>query len=427
MSNTKKTHPLTQVTAMFLDGEVDRDEVLEELKHLGVASDRANGLLDRWEEAAPEDLSHLDVKALQDFPAEMLDAVTRLAIESNNLQAITAIADSAWPRDARKAAKKQLAVLKAKGAKLPGKPVAPASPVITAAESDDFPPWAFATAIDAAGDQMIWLGLWKKGQGLTVHDSMLNCSNGIVDYYYAYVSRSEARDYERKLQARTGEANPMVCRVTPEWAAARLRRAQAVNKARQAAVSQRYQFAQPWLCQFDAAATALPEPSGLDDLVKESARLAEDNYFLRWVPPQEWLVQTEQKMMEAFLSPLLVTPEQKLEEGQSRMRKAIADFWSADRRRAYAGRLIESAFLFSVMPDRKHLVELALASARALEAADTAIENIPFAFALMKRWFRMPNPEQLPRARSDSTSLLVDASGQSASDAAPGSGKIILP
>jgi hypothetical protein len=123
-----------------------------------------------------------------------------------------------------------------------------------------------------------------------------------------------------------------------------------------------------------------------------------------YVPPQAVVLALGQRLEEVLLSPLLIDDAQRLGQLRHALERATADFFTADRRRLYATRLLDAVDLFSQRGDT-----INAARARAVGdalASDLPIHEIPFARGVFERIFdleaaakakRPPTEEVKPR------------------------------
>lgn len=130
---------------------------------------------------------------------------------------------------------------------------------------------------------------------------------------------------------------------------------------------------------------SLPLPDELSYLATEAkaAHLLTQRQFETWAPPEEIRSRLRAQLDTVSSSALYIDERQREEAVQAARRAFVTEFWTVERRRLWAERLFDMAWLLAGAGESEQR-DLALASAHRLEG-DDPLEAVGFAWALFKR------------------------------------------
>jgi len=315
------------------------------------------------------------------------DAVEQ-ALARSDVQALQAL--SANPdKLTRKAAKRALHLMKARGMPIPEPASAAQEHSAATPDSGGFaaetPEPILVTTIDGNGDRAVFLPL-KARRGFVLHLAVLAEDRGIVSLTSDELSRKQLRAFVADLPSATRE---ITREIPPARAAALLGEAASLSPDSEGAVRARELLrslppaAPPDL---GTGPDSGPDLAASGELpLRESAQLFETTTFSSYLPPRETVLRTGQQLEEVMLSPLLVDETQRLAQLHHALERAEADYFTRERRDRFGVRLLDAAEFFA---GRSEVASAARARAAAAALrSEQPIHEIPFARAFFERIF----------------------------------------
>lgn len=296
--------------------------------------------------------------------------------DASALEQIAATASKAEAKEARRA----LHRLAARGVKVPE--AKPAGLRVYQPAHEEFAPECFLSAFDAAGGQVAFVFRKNPAGGVLGTIVYMDEEQGILEAERLTLGRREYRAWIEEL--RRGGRGIVAHRADPDDVRRALRDARALTDAAGRIVPPAAAELPPdW---FAPARDRREEPAADPALAADSARLFLEPEIAQWVPPQEFLQALLLKMQEVETSRLLVDEEQKLKRIDELMHDAIDGFFTADRRRAYARRLLGTAVMFEES-GRPAQAAMARATAAWLDEAAAGLSGLDFARVFILRVF----------------------------------------
>ncbi len=335
---------------------------------------------------------------------------------------------AAWLGDLRptgaveKALRRGLFLLKTRGIAVPEAPrggdEGPQFRPVREAEPDQ----AWASALDGAGDRLVWLAGGRRG-GLYLFQAVVNDERGLVHFRASETSRRTLREYVR--EAEEAESFPLVP-VEPEFALALMEHAAkrqlapevaGAEASRLAPLPPAYKAARPILLGEDGAAgkSQGPPPApilarrGADggmDTAELEARLARSaelhrlSEFAGWLLPEETIRPLVEELDDAARSALIVGDEQRRERFEQ-IFDAFADrVFDPALRDRYRFRLEAQADYLDRL-GREEDAKSALAAARGLSPLGPRASRHPFVIALIQKHVALIAAEARRRAAEE--------------------------
>lgn len=318
---------------------------------------RALALLGRNLPATPAALRGLGADIEQ---ALLLEAEAQTALELTAL-----IAEHAADKAVAKNAKKVLFKWKQKGLNVPERHAGRA-PVDLSARPEPLP--SFASSIDGAGGQLIFLGGWTPGEGANCIMAMLSDRDGLLSAYYV---PNTSRTQQKELIGRLHASIPgFTCQVPEDFAAGRLRWALDLRDAKGqgfegdiAEVRRALAHAEP-VPEIDIALDPEDE-AALDQHLDASASLAAEPCFSGWFSLDRQELKALHDSVRALAADAADLPAQlralRLQAWQAWLGQVGAE--------KLAARLEINAWLLAATQKRDQALQ-ALACARALRLGD---------------------------------------------------------
>lgn len=334
---------------------------------------------------------------------------------------------AAWLGDLRpggaveKALRRGLFLLKSRGIAAPEAPKPEDEGPRFRPIREEEPEQAWASAIDPAGDRLVWLAGHRRGH-LYLFQAVVNDERGLVRFSVVETSRRGLR--QSVAEAEEAKSFPVVS-IEPEYALALIEGAAARQLAPEAAgvpasglapLPAAYRAARPLLAPGEAAsAGGSPQPApilarrGLDggmDAAEQEARLARSAElhrlaeFAGWLLPDETIRPLVEALDDAARSPLIVGEAQRRERFQE-IFDSFADrtFDDATRDR-YRGRL-EAQADYLDRRGREDDAKTALAAARGLSPLGPRPSRHPFVIALVQKHLALIAAEARRRAAEE--------------------------
>lgn len=336
------------------------------------------------------------------------------------LERIAATAPKAEAKEARRA----LHRLAAKGVKLPE--ARPAGESVYHAAREEFAPECFLSAFDAGGGQVAFVFRKNPAGGVQGTIVYMDEEQGILEAQRTTLGRREYRAWIEELLR--GARGIIAQRAAPDDVKHALRDARARTDAHGRILPPAAaEIAPAW---FTPARDRREEPAADPALAADSARLFLEPEVAHWVPPQEFLQALVHRVQEAETSQLLVDEAQKARRVDEILHGAIDEYFTADRRRAYARRLRGTAVLFDT-GGRGAQAATARAAAAWLDDPSAALAGLGFARVFILRVFaampaeggdpasdRVPDRTHPPPPAGDPAARLIVTPGEFAQEMA---------
>lgn len=277
--------------------------------------------------------------ALKDLGPDLEAALLQEADDQQAVELVAAMAEHAADRAVAKQAKKVLFKLKQKGVTIPVRGQSRA-PVDLAARPEPLP--SFASSVDAAGGQLIFLGGWHPTDGPWCVMAMVTDRDGLLSaYYVAGTSRTQQKELIGRLR---NQINGFTVEVPSDFAAGRLRwaldqrdRHDKIFEGDVAEVRRLLQGVDPLE---EIEFTLDPEDEArLPAMLAASDALLSEGCFTGWFDPGK-------AQLDQLLGELRALPESDREEAALRLRDELWDKWFAEQDLArLASRLELNAWL----------------------------------------------------------------------------------
>ena len=333
-----------------------------------------------------------------DLPAAVAEALAKA--DTAALQALSQSPD----RELKKAAKRALHLLRAKGVDVP-EPAREAAPTPKLAPEEQPEPLRL-TSFDGAGERAIFLP-FKAPTGFTLHVAIVSDEGVLLDLRAHALSRKQLKAYFAGLPA---ETRAELREVTPARVARLLGPALAASGGplRPSAKALLAQLPDPE----PAPAPSAPTEAGR---LAESAELFKQALFARSLPEREAILALSQKLEEVAVSPLYVDEQQRLAQLQRTVEGAVTAYFTPERREGFAARATDAAEVFELRGEDEAAARAA-ALAQAF-ASDRDVLTIPFARAFFERILNLeaaskigpPEAQDAPQPQPEPQSPLIIA------------------
>jgi hypothetical protein len=315
--------------------------------------------------------------------AETVPEAVSAALARSDVQALQLLAGAPDKR-VSKAAKRALHKLRARGLQIPDRATEkkPNPALELAAPLSDAREPAWATTVDGDGVRVILVPL-KAPRGFVLHMFVSSDERGILTLTSRELSRRQLHAFIAELAP---ETRALLREISLATATALLTEAVNMSPASADAAGTR-----EILRSLPLAARPLEVPGGEPAIdhtgspLRDSTALFETPALRSYIPPEEVIRAVGQKLEEVLLSPLLIDEAQRLAQLRHALERAAADYFTAERRKRYAARLLDAAEFFSRRDDT-------INSARAQAvgdafSSDLPIHEIPFARGIFDRIF----------------------------------------
>lgn len=339
-----------------------------------------------------------DPAAVAALPERLRALVLDEALQKRAIGLVTALAGSS-DKVVVKEAKRVLHSLKTQGVKFEApKPAAPAPAPTTAATPEDLP--TFMTNVDGFGERILLLARSVRA-GIDVAQVVVSDTVGVVDARLVPLARREFRKFVQNISQAGGL---VVAEVPRPYARGLITAALDLNaRARKPIPSGWHDVAfaiGPSVPAQPSPGRSVPPPADLDPLVRRADELFALDELKTWMPPEEVLRPLALKLDEIGASPLYLDDSAREEAVSALFARATSDFWTADRRRLYAERLFDLAWLLH-QASRHEASQLCAASALALES-EQPIEDVRFGYALFEKLLPVLRSGKTPTPRERS-------------------------
>ena len=265
-------------------------------------------------------------------------------VAANNVEAIAAVADADQaPAAARKAARRGIAVLKARGIAVPERQR-------VARLIDDTPTHVEATFLppDGSGASAFTIAKREANGRFHIAEVIIRDAVGVLYAGSGWLSGSQLKDTRARAEKSVGVA-PV--RIPIEWARERIARAVEQNKTSGRVLPLQFDSCRPLVESKAEAATAHPladlEASAAnaptDAHVTDSARVHEEPEFHGWIPDQAAVGELLQKVGERLGSDGMKDPARFDEALREEVAAATDRYFTPDVRSQIAARLLDAA------------------------------------------------------------------------------------
>ena len=361
-----------------------------------------------WEESLSLLQSSTEAEHTQQFfslPEILQSALLKIFEEAKDTSLLNRLEKTAPSKADRKKIKKSLYLLKSQG-------------VWKEEEKSGFqmklsaePPPSYVTNIDGVGSRAAWLAFVNPMGQLRLFQSVLNDTQGIIEFLTFETSRKNYRSFIQSLVEQS-EAQPF--KAEPGFIFHLLEEGYQRNLQSGTPVPEGYQQSRGLLSERflseskDAVAVFLEERMGKFDSIhlESSDSLHELGEFKNWSLDQESLQRCEQLLMETEHSTIVLTPVQKEERRAEALKKIVEDFFTPEQRSLYQRRLQDTAFLLW-QADRQKDSDCALAVADTLAREDFSPTRIPFAMKLLEKNFRPADKPSTPPEKEPSPIIVT--------------------
>lgn len=355
--------------------------------------------------------------ALAAHPEAKHEALVQAWVAHRNAAAVDAIArDDKAPGRARKAAKRALGVLKARGVALPekGSVVAAVSKPIVSFEARMIFP-------DGQGAQMWWIAKVTSTGGTDVVEITTHDRAGLVALERGRPTTGNLKQIWQNWAARAGRV-PAV--VPVEYARARIAQAKALSAARRAVLPMGVDAAAELLEPAPSSvehpmvteSLAVPsEESAVKARLENSMRLHEEPEFSTWMPENPAATQLLQSLNERVVAlPEADRVQEKVDPIVNTSIEEAADaYFSEERKRLYARRLADCAWTLYQGGRIDRAIDTLLV-AQAIERAGVVSDRpseIPFVRGMFLKLIAVAQQQaaaQMPRANQEAERLQAD-------------------
>jgi hypothetical protein len=248
---------------------------------------------------------------------------------------------------------------------------------------------AYASALDAGGTRLLFLGLPQPPQGMFVFHAALNDREGIQDFAGF---ESSAKKFHDLLEQTRREVPWEIVGMDPEYAKALLGEAHETHLRSGRPPHPEYM---KWKSLLGPAAALPLRPliyhhldeegiRGRADLLDRSPSLFETPSFRLWFLEKEEVARCRDLLEDAARSRIILAPHQQEGRFFEIYRQTVQELFDGNRRLLLRRRLEEMAFVLWQTGD-ENAAKISLAAALALAAEDKLLSPHPFLMELLKR------------------------------------------
>ncbi len=346
--------------------------------------------------------------ALADVPPEILDAALRSLAQQRGQEALPllrTLADRAPTKESRKLARRALYRLSQAGLELPTR-----TPKPVVAPPLPQPSRAWVSGIDGSGSRAVWILFEGSYGGRALCSLIINDQAGILEAGGGGISKKRL------------DAEIKALRDSPGISWAEIPTSRAVGLVFQAL--ERHDSFSPlprefarWRHVFTpvagsepaAAPAAPPDPSLLDEirqdptLIDRSAELLALPELGGWFLDPQLAHADALELLQARETRLVLSERIKAEWEAAILERVVEREFSPETRQRWARRLIEMSWIFHAT-ERRHLAEIAYATALALEEPGRRLHRVPFVKAVAQRGLDLACEVALGRASASELS-----------------------
>jgi hypothetical protein len=382
-------HNLTvdECLALLKDGSLRPDSIAEEMQCAGVSRpqpahvEAARAVLGKLQADAAAQTAGLPAPEARELAAgigalpEMLAlALVHAAGRASRQEVLLELAVSP-DRTLAKEAKRELQKLKQRGVQV--QEIRPQGEPVLKPLPEGEAPVCYASSIDAWGERAVW---WTRPgrQGVEVVQVVLSDLKGIIAADALALSRRSWREFVKRLPRQDVVTTAEIPR---DHARQLIAEAEAAGTRNGFSPPPAYAEA---LLLLGPAPEVPPPPPGLSVEVEDEgarqlagAALFDDPLFAAWIPEEDELRRFALRVDEIATSRLYIDAKQKRQAFEQAAEDAASNYFTEQRRKLYARRLLEMAHVLS-SEKRLDAARTAAAVARALEKGTVG----PFSRAL---------------------------------------------
>ncbi|OGL16315.1 MAG: hypothetical protein A3G97_03645 [Candidatus Rokubacteria bacterium RIFCSPLOWO2_12_FULL_69_21] len=317
--------------------------------------------------------------SLADVPPRTLEAALEALAKRRGAEAlplVSAVAERARTKDARKAARRVLYRLEQAGVTLPR---AAPKPVVQRGSEKALSAWI--SAVDGSGARAVWILFEGAFGGWALCALIVNDQAGILEAAGGAISKKRLEGELRSL--RESQKLPWV-EIPPARATALVAEALALHARLGTEPPTEFSRWRPFFA--DVQPPGEPEPPQIDDptLLDHSRELLELPELASWFLDPGDLQSAALELLQARESRLVLSDQQKGEREAAIVERVVDAAFTPEARRLWARRLMEMAWIFDAT-GREREGRLARATAGALLDGARAPRHLPFARGLAER------------------------------------------
>jgi hypothetical protein len=301
--------------------------------------------------------------------------------EESGLQALFGVEEAALAKAGRKALRRVLHGLRARGIAPPPPP--PRRVVATLPRVEEAIEAAFFSPIDPSGARVAYLVESAAGAGTHIFEMVLDEERGVVEFSAYTATRGEARRFVRTALSRQGSPTIEVAADSLRALVARIAAGQPSDRAFPRAFAE-------WRSRVTSHAADARTPGELareglrelsHDTGKRAAELVVSGELGPWPAPPPVLRKAAEALQEAMKSRLIVSGAQRRDRTEAALKEAIALIFDPARTERTAARLEETAYILWKR-GKEDDARSCLAAARGLRESSAADQ--PVARALVE-------------------------------------------
>jgi hypothetical protein len=317
--------------------------------------------------------------SLADVPPRTLEAALEALARRRGPEAlplVTAVAERARTKAARKAARRVLYRLERAGVTLPR---AAPKPVVGRGAEQALRAWV--SAVDGSGSRAVWILFEGAFGGWALCALIVNDQAGVLEAAGGAISKKRLEGELRAL--RESQKLPWV-ETPPARATALAAEALALHARLGTEPPAEFSRWRPFFA--DARPPAEPEPPRIDDptLLDHSRELLDLPEHASWFLDPGDLHSAALELLQARESRLVLSDQQKAEREAALVERVVDAAFTPEARRLWARRLMEMGWIFDAT-GRDREGRVCRATARALEDPERSPRHLPFARGLAER------------------------------------------
>ena len=267
-------------------------------------------------------------------------------------------------------------------------------------------PEGFMSAVDPAGDMMIWVMNPVQPRGLVFMEGLVNDRKGLKLFSSFQVSRKSVREFKKEVMSETDlpivETDSAFCTALFEEAYKR-------TELKQSEAAQNYSQARGLLSSLHRGSEPISpvyrqfEEGEFETIRKEvdqSTRLLEEGALPLWLPPEESLRPYFEAYQAAQSSKIVLNDYQKKERLDTVCRDAAGELFDGEERALMKRRLEIMGWIFWTEGKQKE-TRLALAAALSLEEGGLGSGDNPFLAAVIRTGFELATRHEEDQKKDD--------------------------
>lgn len=318
------------------------------------------------------------------------------------------MSDVASSKHNEKAIRRSLYRLRGKGIAYEEEGAPKGEPILRPPKAE--PATAFGSGLDALGERLLLLVLPHPGRGMTVIQTGVSDTEGLVNFVADEMSR---KGWKAFLQGLREEVPFPLVEMEPSYVAFLISRAYQLVLQKQSTPPQEYLHVKT---EIDGVKKDYKEPPvyallRADEILNDgrwltrSGDLLKSDSFATWEIGKALVQPYIDLIQQAEESKLVLNPAQKEARFQEIYLKALSDLFGEERRELYRRRLEDMAeFLFRL--GRQEEAQMSLAAAVDLKAPFNPFQPNPFLFRLVIKSILLPIKEDYEK-KTNEPSLIV--------------------